>query len=382
MRGHENGAQPDPSLPPPPPPPSPQINSRAGRSRIASRTCTSPPSASTSTFASSSSMASTSRCSCGTLPVSRARSLPAPRHRAPQRRRAPSHRSCCRPSPRSVCVAPPASCIFAPAGQDRFGAIYRVYYKESFGAVLVFDLTRPETFQSVLKWKREIDSKVSPGGGGGRGWLVRRCHLRDGTAAQPCMLPRCSACPRTPPSRLHLALCRTCVQVTLPNGKPLPVLLLANKCDLPDHKVDKTSLDAFCSEHGFIGWMETSAKENINIEESVTTLINNILSHKGACVRGPAWRVGVGGAGTPRRGPRARRPTPARASAPASSPRPRAPFLCVQTCGAGAPRRPRRPTPARCRSSTRRPPATARRGARAERRPREIACASNVCQSA
>ena len=142
------------------------------------------------------------------------------------------------------------------------------------------------------------------------------------------MLPRCSACPRPPPSRLHLALCRTCVQVTLPNGKPLPVLLLANKCDLPDHKVDKTSLDAFCSEHGFIGWMETSAKENINIEESVTTLINNILSHKGACVRGPAWRVGVGGAGTPRRGPRARRPTPARASAPASSPRPRAPF-CV-----------------------------------------------------
>jgi Ras-related protein Rab-32 len=36
-----------------------------------------------------------------------------------------------------------------------------VYYKESYGAILVFDLTRPETFQSVLKWKREIDSKVS-----------------------------------------------------------------------------------------------------------------------------------------------------------------------------------------------------------------------------
>lgn len=37
------------------------------------------------------------------------------------------------------------------AGQDRFSTLYRVYYKGAYGAMLVFDLSRPETFHSVLK---------------------------------------------------------------------------------------------------------------------------------------------------------------------------------------------------------------------------------------
>lgn len=115
------------------------------------------------------------------------------------------------------------------AGQDRYGAVIRVYFKDSFGALLVFDLSREDTFNSVLKWKRELDSKVC-----------------------------------------------------LPNGKPLPVLLVANKCDLPDTRVDKSLLDGFCAEHGFIGWIETSAKTNHNIEQSINTLVSNILTHQDA----------------------------------------------------------------------------------------------------
>ena len=98
------------------------------------------------------------------------------------------------------------------AGQDRFGAIARVYYKDALGAMLVYDMSRPSTLETIPKWKKEIDAKV-----------------------------------------------------TLPGGNALPVILCANKCDIETATVNEAEMDAFCKEHGFIGWFETSAKENIFI---------------------------------------------------------------------------------------------------------------------
>lgn len=50
---------------------------------------------------------------------------------------------------------------FLRAGQERYGNMTRVYYREAVGALVVFDMTRLSTFQAVLKWKGDLDSKVT-----------------------------------------------------------------------------------------------------------------------------------------------------------------------------------------------------------------------------
>ncbi|KAI6645896.1 Ras-related protein Rab-32-like [Oopsacas minuta] len=115
------------------------------------------------------------------------------------------------------------------AGQERFGNMTRVYYKEAVGAFVVFDLTRLSTFEAVTKWKADLDSKV-----------------------------------------------------LLSNGKPIPAVLLANKCDLGSEEFDKGTaqqLDTYCKEKGFLGWHKTSAKENIGIDDSAKCLVSEILSN-------------------------------------------------------------------------------------------------------
>jgi len=111
------------------------------------------------------------------------------------------------------------------AGQERFGNLTRVYYKEAVGAFVVFDVTRTNTFENTEKWKGDIDGKV------------------------------------------ELSI----------DHKPIPMVLLANKCDLAEKKLNAEQLDKFCDLHSFVGWEETSAKDNINIDKAAYFLVQQIL---------------------------------------------------------------------------------------------------------
>ncbi len=49
--------------------------------------------------------------------------------------------------------------------------------------------------------------------------------------------------------------------------------------------IDRAQLDKFCDEKGFIGWYDTSAKLNINIDKAARFLVERILEHQGKFVQ-------------------------------------------------------------------------------------------------
>jgi GTPase SAR1 family protein len=103
----------------------------------------------------------------------------------------------------------------------------RVFYKDAVGAVVVYDVTRPRTFEAAAKWKQDIDSKVF-----------------------------------------------------LPNERSIPTILCANKVDLSSPEaptMDK--VQTFCNENDFRDFFETSAKDSQSkgINEGITSLISMIL---------------------------------------------------------------------------------------------------------
>ena len=49
---------------------------------------------------------------------------------------------------------------FLDLGHERFGGMTRVYYKYAHGALIVFDLARPETFDAALSWLSDVTEKL------------------------------------------------------------------------------------------------------------------------------------------------------------------------------------------------------------------------------
>ena len=53
--------------------------------------------------------------------------------------------------------------VWDTAGQERFHALGPIYYRNSNGAVLVYDITDPDTFERTKMWLRELRNVVGEG---------------------------------------------------------------------------------------------------------------------------------------------------------------------------------------------------------------------------
>lgn len=111
------------------------------------------------------------------------------------------------------------------AGQDRFGGVSKLYCREAHAALVVCDISQPETVGRAAKWKALVDD---------------------------------------------------CVRES--DGSPLPMVLCLNKYDLvPDDNYTTPQLQAVIRENGFAAGFFTSAKTGYNANEVFTTVVTLII---------------------------------------------------------------------------------------------------------
>lgn len=102
--------------------------------------------------------------------------------------------------------------VWDTAGQEAYKSITRSYYRGAAGALLVYDVTRRQTFEQVLSW------------------------LED--------------------ARLHSS------------SSEMVVVLVGNKSDLEHRRqVPREDGERFAAQHGLM-FIETSAKESLNVDEA------------------------------------------------------------------------------------------------------------------
>ncbi|KAF0977897.1 hypothetical protein FDP41_003219 [Naegleria fowleri] len=121
------------------------------------------------------------------------------------------------------------------AGQERFGTMTSVFYRDAVVAVVMYDVTNPNTFEHTKDWKEDIDSKV----------FLPALHENEA------------------------------------DDIPIPCILVGNKIDLP--KNDKlnfkpSQLDEYCTKHKFAGWVEISVKEKTNMDKAVKMIVEQVLN--------------------------------------------------------------------------------------------------------
>ena len=113
------------------------------------------------------------------------------------------------------------------AGEERFRSLTKMFYKDADGIFIGFSLTEKNTLESINYWVEQID---------------QNCNNK---------------------------------------GKDLSLVLFGNKCDDKENiQVKQEDIDVIKSKHN-LTYFETSAKDNINIQNLFEFLIKSTIINKG-----------------------------------------------------------------------------------------------------
>ena len=114
--------------------------------------------------------------------------------------------------------------FYDTAGQERYKSLSFNLLKNADGILLMYDITNLETFTSITGWIKSI-REIKP--------------------------------------------------------NDFPIILIGNKCDLESkRKIQKEEGEKEAKNNGFL-FFETSCKENINIEETINSIVSMITDEKG-----------------------------------------------------------------------------------------------------
>ncbi|KAJ5076827.1 ras-related protein rab-32 [Anaeramoeba ignava] len=107
------------------------------------------------------------------------------------------------------------------AGNPNFRSITPQFYRNASAAFVVFDVNNRSSFRHVKEWKKELDDKAQT------------------------------------------------------DGEQIPVILLANKCDLENNVL--VDLNQYATKNGFSAFHFVSAKNKTNVDDAVQSLTKAIL---------------------------------------------------------------------------------------------------------
>lgn len=111
--------------------------------------------------------------------------------------------------------------IWDTAGQERYRAITSAYYRGAVGALLVYDITKKESFDNVQRWLKELKDHADSN---------------------------------------------------------IVIMLVGNKCDLQHLKAVTTEDGSSFAETNGLSFIETSALDSTNVESAFRTILSEIYT--------------------------------------------------------------------------------------------------------